>query len=207
MAKGEKLIAETGAMVSMSAGIKIQTNMKGGFFGALKRNILGGESFFMNTFTADDDGHLTLAPSLPGDIKAIELQNSALLIQSGSYIASTEGIEIDTKWGGAKSFISREGFFWLRAQGSGTVYISSYGAIHELDLAPGEHYTVDTGHMVAFDETVNYSVRKVGGLKSTFLSGEGLVCNLTGPGKITLQTRSEDAFLGWLIPKIPSKKN
>ena len=62
----------------------------------------------------------------------------------------------------------------------------------------GQTWTVDTGHMVAWTEGVQYAVRKVGGWKSTLFSGEGLVCDLTGPGRIYLQTRSPDDFLGWL---------
>lgn len=204
--KGETISAESGAMVSMSSGITIETRMKGGLMGALKRKVLGGESFFVNTFKADETGEVTFAPSLPGDIHAIDLNGQTIYAQSGAYIAASPGIDIDTKWGGAKTFLSREGFFLLKISGTGTIFLSSYGAIHEITLAEGERYVVDTGHMVAFDDTVGYSVKKVGGLKSTFLSGEGLVCELTGPGNISIQTRSEDSFLSWLIPQLPAKK-
>ncbi|MBI3097414.1 MAG: TIGR00266 family protein [Planctomycetes bacterium] len=204
LAAGEAVAAESGAMVSMSGGIQLETSTRGGIFGALKRSVLGGESFFMNTFTAQGTpGELLLAPSLPGDIVCHVLQGRSLMIQSGSYLASHPGVDIDTKWGGAKTFFSREGLFLLKASGAGYVFVSSYGAVHQVSLAAGERYIVDTGHMVAFDETVQYSVRSVGGLKSTFFSGEGLVCELTGPGTIYLQTRSEDAFLSWLLPRIP----
>lgn len=206
LAKGESVRAESGAMVSMSSGLKMETKMQGGLFGALKRSVLGGESFFQNTFVAETDAEVTLAPSLPGDINAIELKGQELLIQSGSYLASSPGVEIDTKWGGAKSFFSREGLFLLKAGGTGTVLVSSYGAIHEVPLAAGQVYTIDTGHMVAFDGTVQYKVRTAGGFKATVFSGEGLVCDYTGPGRVWLQTRSEDAFLGWLVPKLPFKR-
>ena len=204
---GESICAEAGAMVSMSGGVEIQTAARGGIFGALKRSVLGGESFFMNTFNASEAGEVTFAPSLPGDVWAVELNGQTLYAQSGAYMASSPGIEVDTKWGGAKTFFSKEGFFLLKISGTGTVFLSSYGAIHEIGLDSGQRYTVDTGHMVAFDEGVNYSVRRVGGLKSTLFSGEGLVCELTGPGKIMIQTRSADAFLSWLIPQLPKKSN
>jgi len=200
---GESIAAESGAMVSMSGGIEIETSMKGGLVGALKRKVLGGESFFMNTFKANEAGEVTLAPSFPGDIYAVEMTNQVLFAQSGAYLASSGNIEVDTKWGGAKTFFSREGFFLLKLSGAGTLLLSSYGAIHHVELAAGEKYVVDTGHMVAFDEGVDYKVTRVGGLKSTFLSGEGLVCELTGPGKILIQSRSADAFLSWLVPKMP----
>lgn len=203
--QGEAISAEAGAMVSMSSGIQIETSMKGGLFGSLKRSVLGGESFFVNTFRADENGEVALAPSLPGDIHDLELKGQTIYVQSGSYLASSPEIEVDTKWGGAKTFFSREGLFLLKISGTGKLFLSSYGAIHEINLEAGQKYIVDTGHMVSFDEGVGYTVKKVGGLKSTLLSGEGLVCELTGPGKITIQSRSEAAFLSWLIPHIPKK--
>ena len=204
--QGEDVSAEAGAMVSMSSSIEIKTAAKGGIFGALKRSVLGGESFFVNTFMAADSGEVTFAPTLPGDIHALELKGQSFYAQSGSYIASSPDIQVDTKWGGAKTFFSREGLFLLKMTGTGSVFLSSYGAIHEIDLEAGQKYIVDTGHMVAFAEGVGYSVKRVGGLKSTLFSGEGLVCELTGPGKIFIQTRSADAFLAWLIPQIPKKE-
>lgn len=177
--------------------------MKGGLFGALKRSVLGGESFFINTFSANDAGEISFAPPMPGDIAAIELAGQTYFAQSRSFIASSPTVQVDTKWGGAKTFFSKEGLFLLKLTGTGTVFLSSYGALHELDLTAGQKYIVDTGHMVSFAEGVGYGVKKVGGLKSTIFSGEGLVCELTGPGKIMIQTRSEDAFLSWLIPQLP----
>jgi uncharacterized protein (AIM24 family) len=85
--------------------------------------------------------------------------------------------------------------------------LSSYGAIHELHLEAGQVYTLDTGHLVAFSEKIGFKVRAVGGFKSTLFSGEGLVVDLTGPGKVFLQTRSQDQFLSWLIPQLPSQKD
>jgi uncharacterized protein (TIGR00266 family) len=205
MERGESVLAEAGAMVSMSSGIEMKTAAKGGVFGALKRSMLGGESFFMNTFSAVEAGEVTFAPSLPGDINVLELKGQTVYAQSGAYIASSPSVEVDTKWGGAKTFFSREGLFLLKMSGMGKLFLSSYGAIHEIDLEAGQKYTVDTGHMVSFEEGVGYSVKRVGGLKSTLFSGEGLVCELTGPGKIMIQSRSADAFLSWLIPRIPKK--
>ena len=204
---GENVSAEAGAMVSMSSGIEIETSMRGGLFGGLKRKFLGGESFFINTFSAAQSGEVNFAPSLPGDIYAVELNNEVIFAQSGSFIASTAGVEVDSSWGGAKTFFSGEGLFLLKISGSGTVFLSSYGAIHEISLEAGQSYTVDTGHMVSFAEGVGYAVRRVGGMKSTLFSGEGLVVELTGPGKITIQSRSTDAFLAWLIPHLPSSNS
>ena len=198
----EQIQAETGAMVSMSDSVRMETSTRGGIFGGLRRSVLGGESFFVNTFTAEQAGEVTVAPSLPGDIEALELRGETLLVQSGSFLAATMNIEVDSQWGGAKSFFSREGLFLLRCSGRGLLFLSSYGAIHRIDLDRGERYTVDNGHMVAFDDSVKYEVGRSGGWKTTLLGGEGLVCKLEGPGRFYMQTRSEDAFISWLSPKI-----
>jgi uncharacterized protein (TIGR00266 family) len=204
----ESVQAEAGAMVSMSPGVAIETKAKGGLMGALKRSILGGESFFMNTYRASGGaGQITLAPVLPGDMTVIELRDETLMVQSGSYVGSSEGITIDTKWSGAKTFFAREGLIMLKCSGTGTLILSSYGAIHEMELAAGETHTVDTGHLVAFTEGMGFSVKRIGGMKSTLFSGEGLVVDLTGPGKVLLQTRSNDAFLSWLIPRLPKQSS
>ena len=202
--QGESVKAEAGAMMAMSPGVEIQTSTQGGVLKGLKRSVLGGESFFMNTFKATGpDAHVVLAPTLPGDIVTWEMSNQTIYLQSGAYLASAESIDIDTKWGGSKTFFSREGLFMLKCSGSGELVVSSYGAIVAKDLQPGEVYTVDSGHMVGWGEGIQYNVRKAGNWKSTILGGEGLVVELTGPGRIYIQTRSEDAFLGWLIPKLP----
>ncbi|HIE38710.1 MAG TPA: TIGR00266 family protein [Anaerolineales bacterium] len=201
---GEAVQVEAGAMVGMTAGITLETKAKGGILKSLARSVLGGESFFVNTYRAPaQGGEILLAPPLPGDMIVRPLQGETFLVQSGSYVASSEGVELDTKWGGAKTFFAREGLFMLRASGTGTLLLSSYGAIHEMDLEAGQTYTVDTGHLVAFTDGMGFQVRRIGGLKSTLFSGEGLVVDLTGPGRLLLQTRSEDAFLSWLIPRLP----
>ncbi len=201
----EQLQAESGAMVSMSDDIKMETGTRGGIFGGLRRSVLGGESFFVNTFTAERPGEVTIAPPMPGDIEALELQGETLMVQSGSFLAATMNINVDSQWGGARSFFSREGLFLLRCSGRGLLFVSSYGAIHRIDLDRGQRYTVDTGHMVAFDDTVKYDVGRSGGWKTTLLGGEGLVCKLEGPGRFYMQTRSEDALLGWLSPKLNNR--
>jgi uncharacterized protein (TIGR00266 family) len=201
----ESVLAESDAMVSMSPNIEMETGAKGGLFGALKRAV-GGESLFQNTFTAQNGtGIITLAPTMVGDIAVREMRGESLFVQSGSFLASSPSIDLDTKWGGARTFFSREGLFVLKATGMGMLFLSSYGAIHAVTLAPGEQLVMDTGHMVAFDATMGYHVRTIGGVKETLLSGEGLVVDLTGPGTIYMQTRNFGAFVKYLAPKLPQK--
>lgn len=202
---GEALVAEGGAMVSMSATLEIRTSTRGGLLKGLARSILGDENFFQNTFRAKDGpGELTLAPALPGDIIELDLAGE-MLLQSGSYLASQPDITVDTKWGGAKSFFAGEGLCLLKASGRGSLLVSSYGAMHEKQLAAGERYVVDTGHIVAFDGSTSYQVRRVGGIKSTLFGGEGLVAEFSGPGRVLLQTRGPAAFLDWLGPHLPRR--
>jgi uncharacterized protein (TIGR00266 family) len=204
MDAGESIQAEAGAMMAMTSNVDIQTSTKGGVLKGLRRSVLGGESFFMNTFTASGaDAHVVVAPSLPGDIITWPLTGNTVYLQSGSYLASPTTIDVDSKWGGSKTFFSREGLFMLKCVGTGDLVVSSYGAIQTIDLAEGQTYTVDSGHMVGWEEGVKYEVHKAGNWKSTILGGEGLVVGLTGPGRVYVQTRSEDSFLDWLIPKLP----
>jgi uncharacterized protein (TIGR00266 family) len=191
-------------MVGMSPTLEMETEASGGFLKSLGRSMFGQESFFLNTYTGKVEGDtIALAPALPGDVAVIEMNNDSLLVQSGSYLASSKGIEVDTKWSGAKTFFGSEGLIMLRVRGTGTLIVSSYGAIHPMELEAGQEYIVDSGHLVTFEEQIGFKVKKVAGWKSTLFSGEGLVVELKGPGKLTLQSRSQDAFLSWLIPRIP----
>ncbi|MCZ7540924.1 MAG: TIGR00266 family protein [Anaerolineae bacterium] len=206
LAPHEEIRVESGSMVSMTEGMKLKTQMEGGILRSLTRSVLGGESFFLNVFQAPAaGGQINLAPTMPGDMMILEMHGEALLVQSGSYVASSLGIIVDAKWGGAQTFFASEGLIMLRARGEGLLILSSYGAIHPIDLAPGQRYTIDTGHLVSFSEGMGFRVRTAGGVRSTLLSGEGLVVDLTGPGRVYMQTRSEDAFLAWLTPNLPQQ--
>jgi uncharacterized protein (TIGR00266 family) len=206
--QGEAVHGEAGAMVAMSPTVDIRTSTQGGMLKGLKRSVLGGESFFMNTFTATGpDAHVALAPALPGDIITWPLTGNTVYLQSGSFLAAPGAIDIDSKWGGAKTFFSKEGLFMLKCTGAGDLLVSSYGAIQQIDLGAGQTYRVDTGHMVGWDEGVTYEVKKVGNWKSTALSGEGLVVNLTGPGRVFIQTRSPESFIDWIVPKLPTQRS
>ncbi|HEX3051496.1 MAG TPA: TIGR00266 family protein [Aggregatilineaceae bacterium] len=206
LSPSEEVQVEPGAMVSYSDGVTVQTEAKGGLLGGLKR-MVAGESFFQNKYLAPaQGGEITLAPSLPGDMIVLQI-NGEFRLQSGAYIANEAGVEMDAKWGGAKGFFGSGSLVMLRVSGRGQVVAGCYGSIEERVLNPGQRYTVDTGHIVGFDASVQFSVKKVGGWKSTLLSGEGLVCELTGPGRVLMQTRSEEAFIGWLLPHIPQKSS
>ena len=203
----QSISAEAGAMVSMSANIDLNAELKGGVFGALKRAV-GGETAFVSTFTAKGGpGEVTLAPGAPGAVAGIEMQNQVFMVQSSSYLAGDVSLQVDTKFGGARSFFGGEGLFLLQVSGSGLLLVSSFGAIHRKILRPGEQYVVDTGHLVAWEGQMQYSLRKATnrGFFRSMMSGEGLVAEFGGPGEILIQTRNLAAFAGLLKPFFPSQ--
>ena len=205
----QSISAEAGAMVSMSANVDLNSELKGGVFGALKRAV-GGESAFVSTFTAKNGaGEVTLAPGAPGDVAGIEMNNQIFMVQSSSYLAGDTSLQVDTKFGNAKSWLGGEGLFLLHITGTGLLLVSSFGAIHRKTLRPGEQYVVDTGHLVAWEGQMQYNLRKAakGGFFRSFLSGEGLVAEFTGPGEILIQTRNLRAFAGLLKPFFPSQSS
>jgi uncharacterized protein (TIGR00266 family) len=208
--EGEKVVAESGAMVSMSADLTMQTSMRGGLLSAAKRKLMGGESLFQNTFTASKPGQeLLLAPSVEGDIRRHVLAaGETLFLQSGNYVAHVgDELVLDTKWGGVKSFFGGIGFFMLRVTGPGELYYNSYGAIREVPIQPAAGYVCDTGHIVGFTEGLEYNVQKFGGWKGLFFSGEGLICHFRGSGTLYLQTRNAASLAAFLEPFRPTKSS
>jgi uncharacterized protein (TIGR00266 family) len=204
---GGTVRAEAGAMAMIRGDVSMSTSTQGGFMKGLRRS-LGGESFFVNDFTSSRGGVVAVAAALPGDMAKVSLSGStALLVQSGSWIASDPSVDVDSSWGGGKSFFSGEGLILLRCSGQGEMLIASYGAIRAATLTSGETMTLDTGHVVAFDDTVQYKVRKAGSWKSTILGGEGLVTDFTGPGRVWLQTRSSSDLVQWLAARMPQSRS
>ncbi|HEY3367841.1 MAG TPA: TIGR00266 family protein [Symbiobacteriaceae bacterium] len=206
---GEEIQANGGAMVSMSPNMQLRTEMKGGFLGALGRSVLGGESFFTSKYEAvGGPGELTLAPTLPGDIAPLELQGQTMFLKSGAFLGGSAALNVDSKWGGSRGFFGSGSLFLLRVQGHGLLLFNTYGALHSKQLGAGERYIVDTDHVVAFSDGIGFAVKKAAaGWFASVASGEGLVCEFTGPGLIYMQTRSEAALVNWLIPKMPHHDN
>ncbi len=209
LSPGESIKAEPGAMVAQQ-DVDMSTGMRGGMFGGFKR-MLGGESFFLNTFTAQQGpGWVSLAPSSPGDIHSHELDPGRnLFIQSSSFLACTESVETDVKFQGVKGFFSGESAFFIRTysdRSGETVFFNSYGAIKQVPIEPGRELVVDTGHVVAFSDDVEYSIGKVGGIGSLIAGGEGLVLKFRGSGHVWVQSRNLASLADKLIPFLPTRK-
>jgi uncharacterized protein (TIGR00266 family) len=198
---GEEIRAEGSTMVAKDSAVQMTTSMSGGFLAAAKRKLLGGESLFQNTFTATGPGQrVWLAPGPEGDLDSHVVDGyTPLMMSSGAFVASVPSVQLDTQWGGAKGFFSGAGLFLLRASGQGPVFFASYGGVHPIDIGP-MGYVCDTSHIVAFTGGLQYQVRKVGGIKSLFFSGEGLVCEFRGQGRLWISTRSPAGLVSFLHP-------
>lgn len=202
MEPGEAVREESDAMVAMSPTLDIKGTMKGSVLGGLARKMLAGESFFFQEVVATrGSGKVLFAHALPGAIQDVQLDGTyGLRVQKNGYMASTYDINVGTAVQNlAQGFFSHAGFFVLNVQGRGTVFLSSYGAIHTINLAPGEEVIIDNGHLVAWVDTMEYKIEKASnGWISSIMSGECLVCRFKGPGFILIQTRNPDSFAGWV---------
>jgi uncharacterized protein (TIGR00266 family) len=202
LAPNEPVRVESGAMMAMSSGVVLQSKVQGGMMKSLKRAALGGESFFVSTYTAPESGgFVDLAARLPGDLTTHEVSpGHALFVQKGSWLANDVDVTIDTQWGGFKNLFGGEGGFIIRTEGQGLVVFACYGALEVWNLQPEQSITIDTGHMVAYEDTVKMQMRKAsgGGLVQSLKSGEGFVFDFSGPGRVWTQTRSPSELMGWI---------
>lgn len=198
LAPDEVLVCEGGAMTRMSAGMDLNTRAAGGILKSLFRMIGAGESFFLSEYSSGGGGFVTVAPVTPGALVHRKMTGEKLMLSAGSFVAASDGISLETRFGGLKAIFSGEGAFVFEAEGDGDILFNAYGAIVEREL-DGE-LTVDTGHVVAWESSLDYSIEGMGGLKQTFFSGEGLVMRFTGTGKIWLQTRTLGETAGWITP-------
>jgi len=194
---GETVTCEVGAMVAMSTGFTVETTTRqrssGGILAGLKR-MVAGENFFLNQFSARaNDEHIIIGPGLSGDVIHHSLDGT-LIVQGSSWLASGPGVEIDASFQGlGKALFSGESIFWLKCSGRGDLLLNSYGAIYAIDIH--DTYVVATGHIVAFEDTLQFSVGKLGdSWLQSFMSGEGLVCHFSGQGKLYCQTHSPTSF-------------
>jgi len=149
---------------------------------------------------------VTFAPPTPGDVVAHELADETLYCTDGSFLAATADVDIDSELGGLKSMLGEASLTPLALKGTGTVFVNAYGGLESLELDAGESYVLDNEHLVAWDDEIEYSIEKVGGLKSTLLSGEGLVFEFTGPGTAWYQTRDMDSLVSVLAPRLPNQQ-
>ncbi|MBU3108739.1 TIGR00266 family protein [Clostridium gasigenes] len=186
---GERYIVEAGAMVSMSDVFEMKA--KTGGLGKTLGRMFSGESMFIQEFKAKSNGELLLAPQFLGDIEKVEMDGSKKYrLGKSSFLASTSGIDVNTKSGGVSGMFSGEGLIQMEASGKGELFISSYGAIHKKEIEPLEVYIVDSNHLVLWDSNMKYSVELASGLFGSIVGGEGFICKFSGPGTVWIQTRN-----------------
>ena len=207
---GQQIQAEPAAMASMDSGIKMKSALKGGLLKSVGR-AFGGESMVMNTFTAEEAGEVTFAPGPMGDCMHYPVSAAGgVMLQRGAYVASSPGVEVNGKWAGFKGFFA-EGMVLLKATGEGDLFFNTYGAIIEVDVS--NNYYVDNSYVVAFEDSLDYRITTLPGLKtgsrikSFLFGGEGLVCEFQGQGKLWIQTRTVAQFVNWINPYRPQKSS
>jgi uncharacterized protein (TIGR00266 family) len=206
----EPLRVEGGAMIAHSAGVLLEAKAEGGIMAGLKRSVLGGGSFFVTTYTAPaNGGWVDVAGVLPGDTIGIDITpDRPFFLRRGSWIANSHGVQIDTQWGGMANLFGGEGGFGFRASGQGSALVSIYGATDVIDLQPGEVVTIDTGHVVAYELSIAFQMRRAvqGRSIQSMKSGEGWVFDFTGPGRVLLQSRNPEAFQQWVAEAMPNRE-
>lgn len=204
---GQSLIVESSAMAGMDRSLQMKSSLRGGIGKSIGR-LFSGESLFVSTFTASQRrGNLYLCPATPGDIVHYYLNgDTRLIVQSSGFLACSPTVETETQFEGWRGFFSGESLFLIRAVGEGDFWFNSYGAIIEVPVS-GE-YVVDTGYIVAFEDTLDYNVELIGGLsfknlRTGIFGGEGLVCRFRGEGRVWIQSRKLSQLINFLNPFRP----
>jgi uncharacterized protein (TIGR00266 family) len=213
---GEILVAEAGAMIArhqpIAMEVKLNAGRSAGFFAKLKailialiRKAIGGETFFVNHFSASGSapgGSVWLAPALSGQIQYRRMQGETLVLSTGAYLAHMGEVDLKLKFGGLKGMLAKEGAFFLAVSGMGDLWFTSYGGIEYVDI--NGSYIIDNGHLVGYEGNLTFSIRTAGGGMMGFMaSGEGLVCEFQGQGRVWIQTRNLSSLVGWLSPLLP----
>ncbi len=206
----ETFASEAGKMVRMSGNVTTDVTTRsggrGGIAAGLKR-LAGGDTFFLTTYRASGGpGEVVLAPTHAGGCRVIELDGTgAWMCTGGSYLGSGPGVTTEPRWQGLKGVVSGENLFFIEATGRGPLVIGAFGCISEIDVA-GSHI-VDSGHVVAFESTLEYTITKAGSSWiQSFLSGEGAVLRLEGSGKLLVQSHNPVGFGRMLGPKLPPRQ-
>lgn len=201
--KDEVVRAQPDSMLTMTPGLRLTAQVGGtagarGVMGGIK-GLVSGESFFTAVYTARTDGaQLSLVPDAIGEIVGLTVSDAApIMLSSGSFLASEGSVNLDARFAGVKGWMAQKGFFLLRATGTGSVFISSYGAVIRRDLAVEEQLIVDNRYVLAFTEGMKFElVTAARELSDALMSGEGLVNRYTGPGTLYYQTRARPRRTG-----------
>lgn len=209
---GQVVIAEAGAMVARHTGVAMDVKMNAGkdpgFFGMLKaivialiRKVVGGETFFVNHFSASQGGSVWIAPTMSGQVLHRRMNGETITLSTGAFLCSAGDVDMSLKFGGFRALFAREGAFFLEVSGRGDLWFTSYGGIEAIDV--NGTYIVDNGHLVGYEGALTFDIRSAGGgLMGMVASGEGLVCEFKGQGRVYIQSRNHSSLLSWLRPLV-----
>ncbi|AWR97944.1 TIGR00266 family protein [Acidianus sulfidivorans JP7] len=184
---GEKIYGDAGHLVMKTSSTIMQTKMRGGLLGAIKRELTGG-SFFVTEF--EGPGEAIFAGVFPGKIIQIPLAGNGILAQSHTFLFAEDGVNYDSKMARLTAgLFGGEGIFLAHFYGAGNVFLHSYGGLYVRNLQPGEIIQVEASHLMAMDDGMQYSIQRVGGLRSMLFSHEGLFfVTVQGPGRVWIHT-------------------
>lgn len=211
--EGQSVYANSGLMVWMDDQLKVETQTRG-FWKGLKRAFLSSDSFFLTSYsgTSKEGNKICFAPMMTGDIIEIKIKpGEKKLVASMGVVCCTENIILDTKMKLKGIFVSQAPFLSELSvphdsKNYGLAWIAAYGGIETINVKPGQLIKIDNGHFLSCDGNIDYSIGTVGGLKSTFFSGEGLVMNFRGPCVLHIQNRNYHTLLRWILSHIPHRK-
>ncbi|MFO7945695.1 MAG: TIGR00266 family protein [Armatimonadota bacterium] len=208
---GETIYTESGGMAWMTEGIKMDTNMKGGVLGGLKR-MVSGESLFLVDYTATTpSAYITFTSEFPGNIIANPLkEGEEIILQRDAFMCAESSVTLDMHFHkrlGAGLF-GGEGFFLQRVTGPGIAFAELAGEITEYSLEAGQTLKLDPGHLAMMDPTVDFNISMVKGIRNVFFGGEGLfLATVRGPGRVWLQSMPIPNLVRRMIPYLPKAKN
>src|SRR6266567_3158053 len=205
---GQEIYAEAGKMVYKTANVRWETRMSGGtigdkILGALRRTVMG-ESLFLTYFHCDGQGEVGFEGNYTGKITVFDLEpGRSVLAQRDAFILAETTVQLNValvKKLGA-GFFGGEGFILEKLTGPGKVFIHGGGDFVEYSLNMGEMLQINTGCIVAFDESVVYDIELAGGIKTAIFGGEGLfLATLTGPGRVIVQSMTLEKLRRELAP-------
>ena len=208
--KGDSIYCEANAMVMMESNLELKGKLQGGLMQSLMRRFANDESLFQQQIEAvDGEGDCLLAPTLDGDMQILDVGAQQYTLSDGAFVAAQTGVEVKAKiqrnLGGAV-FGDTGGFMVMQTQGQGQVVVSGFGSLFEIDVEPGKDVIIDNGHVVCWDSRLEYKLSVATSKKKGFMgniinsvtSGEGMVLNFSGTGKVIICSRNRDSYQGWL---------
>lgn len=216
--RGEAIFCESDAMVMMESNLDLSGTVQGGILQAAMRRFANGESFFQQRIEATRGaGDCLLSPTMPGGVEVLEVGARQYLLSDGAYVAATSGVQVTARSQGIGNalFGGTGGFFIGQSSGTGQLAVNGFGSLFKLDVQPGKDITIDNGHVVAWDSTLQYGLSAstntkrglLGNLVGSMTSGEGMVLKFSGQGQVLVCSRNKDSFLAWLASKIGPKSS